>query len=574
MKKEQSININSQQEQLKHSSNKTEVNRAKEETKDKLWILLETPEKHDFHYLLKAQLDDNVIWQDEAKEAIIDAVISEILAFRFKKWPLWTLFFSWPTWVWKTQMVKALALALLWREDAFTKISCENLTESHDIKKLFWAPPSYVGYDEPTPLNYEMIVSHYDTAKKQWKVNQIIRNLNDFSIILFDEIEKAHPKVHQALLSLMDEARVEFANWDIARYNNCLIIFTSNIWEAEISHNSSKESIWFNPNENKEKNDTDLRNQKIKDSFSPEFLWRIDEIIEFKKISNSDARKIIDIHINKLNSQLQEYYHDYDISIHLTDNCYDYILENWLSEEKWARELIRVINKHIENKLNVVLSSYEFSAYFENYRKIQINIDFGEEIRFYVKASNWEEIEKNILLGNKEKEKQKERKEAKELWTKPLRKINTIFSEMSMYVELYYLSMDINVNFQKELRDLEKKLRSYWFTNKDLNELKNRAYIESIEDSPFVDPMNWLYIINNEEKDIFYPYSQRIILKIIEKKVAENKDKINFPYLLTETLNEVTPIIIKMLRGQELTNKQVKNLILYVRKVIYDKCKV
>jgi len=549
-----------------------EINKAQESTKTEIGQLLNCPSKHDNHHILKSLLDENIVWQDKAKEAIVDLIVAKILSFRFRKWPLWCLMFAWPTWVWKTQMVKALALSLLWSENAFTKISCETLTESHDLKKLLWAPPSYVWYDDPSPLDYENIVSHYDSAKKLWKINSIIRHLNDFSIILFDEIEKAHPKVRQWLLSLMDEARVEFANWDVARFNNCLIVFTSNIWESEISHNRSKENIGFNPNTDTAKNSSELREKEIKDTFSPEFLWRINDIVEFEKISKDNALQIISIHIQTLNKEIKEYYNNHDISIVLTENCYNYIIENWLSEEKWARDLIRFIDKKIEHRLNILLCSKEINTFLQNEKNIIINIDLNQwEIQFYIDCSNnTEESSKEInSFASIEENKEEENK----LWTRPLRKINDIFRDISMYIEYYYLSMDGNIDFSKELIDLEKKLRFQWFVDEDFEELTNRAYIEAIDNLHFIDLFDWIHILDQEKKDIFHPYSQRIILKIVEKKVEENIDKINTHYLWRSILNTMVPIIKQLLKKDVLSEKQIKELMIYIKKVMYDKYK-
>jgi len=544
------------------------------QSSSKVQILINCPDEHDFHHILKDLLDEKVIWQSKAKKIITDTIVWQILSFRNRKGPIACLLFAWPTWVWKTEIVKALSKSLLWNENSYTKINCENYQESHSNRNLFWAPKSYVWYGEPTPLDYKKVVSHYDSAKKLWEIHDIIRPLNDFSIILFDEIEKAHPDVRQSLLTLMDEGKIEFSNWEIANFKNCLIIFTSNIWEHEISQTLWKQSIWFNQNNQKEENKSEIRNKKIKENFSPEFLWRVTKIIEFEQLSENDIFQIINIHLKLLNNHLSSYYIHSDISISFTKNCYDYILNKWYSKEKWARELIRNIDIAIENKLNILLNSEEFSTYLEKNTPVVIKIDFKwENIQFYIEyyeddiqeinLDNTHNINNELSINNWNEKK----------WISPLKKINTIFSEISQYVELYHVSMDWDIDFRVELREIETQLKVYGFTNSDIICLRNRAYIEAIEELQYITTFDWLNIFNNEKKDIFHPYKQRIILKIVEKKIKENVWEFRYQDFWVWILSIISAVVKKLLKVEELQPIQIQELLIYIRKVMYDKYK-
>jgi MoxR-like ATPase len=543
----------------------------KEEINWKVRVLLDCWNEHQFHHELMFWLEENIVWQDEAKKAVVDSIVWWILSFRDKKWPIWSLFFAWPTWVWKTEMVKALAKTLLWNENSYTRISCENYQESHTSRNLFWAPKSYLGYWDPTPLYHKSVTAHYDTAKKLWRINDIIRPLDGFSIILFDEIEKAHPNIHQSLLTLMDEWRIEFPDGSISRYDNVIIIFTSNIWEKEISNNGNKNPIWFNHLEETELDKSKTRNKQMKETFSPEFLWRLNRIIVFEKISKSEAIQIIDLHIWIINCSLNKYYHHSDISIKLWEWIYESILDKWFSKEKWARELIRFIDKEIENKLNILLNSEEFRDFSNLDTPVIINIEFENwNYKFYVE----------YFEDNKSEKKPKLKKSnnsfpisTNPLWNKPsLKIINEIYATISAYVEIYYLNMDWDVDFRIEVIDYEDKLMGYWFTNADILGMRNRAYIEAIDELDFITTFEWLNVFWWKQQNLFHPYRKKDIYKVVNSTVIENYISLWYDDLWIWLLKALIPRIDKLmkLKWTELKPEQIQELIIYMKKSIIE----
>ena len=176
-------------------------------------------------------MDTSIIWQDKAKKEIARLLKNSILDTQRKEWPLWVLFFSWPTWVGKTEIIKSISEHLMWIKHHFTKINCEQYQQSHTVQNLLWSPKSFVWYNDKTPLEPSLVEWFYESSQKMWKLHHSIKHIQGFNIILFDEIEKAHTDVQQALLWLLDEWRIEFSNWTIWNYTNSIIIFTSNIWQ-------------------------------------------------------------------------------------------------------------------------------------------------------------------------------------------------------------------------------------------------------------------------------------------------------------------------------------------------------
>lgn len=177
-------------------------------------------------------LNEYVKWQDKAKEKIADIITSSLNNIVPKKWPLWTLFFHWPTWVWKTEMVRGLSKFLFWLEDWFIKIWMENFAESHSKSRFAWSPPWYIWHDNEPIFSPETFYNSYDISKNLNSINPLVKWIWPINIILFDEVEKAHPQVLQSLLWILDDWKLELANtkkWKINFWNS-IIIFTSNIW--------------------------------------------------------------------------------------------------------------------------------------------------------------------------------------------------------------------------------------------------------------------------------------------------------------------------------------------------------
>lgn len=499
------------------TENKTSVSKEYgDQIKGKIKILLEISEEHEFFTELIGSLDTLLIGQKDAKNAIWEAIVSKILSFREKKWTLWNFFFAWPTWVWKTEMVKALAKSLLWDPNAYTHIWCETFQESHSARDIFWAPKSYIWYWEPTVLDYNNVFWHFENSILSWEINNMIRNLEDFSIILFDEIEKAHPKIHQGLLWLMNEWKITFPDWSTTEFQNSIIIFTSNIWEKDIQSNSAKQSFGFLEKNTKEKDSKKIRDRKIKEVFSPEFLSRVDKTIEFNSLTKQEAKEIIDLHIKMLNEQIDSFFKFSDIQIELSENSYDEILNKWFSKEKWARELIRYIDQKIESKLNILFNSENFKKYTLVDTPVTITIDFeNEKFQFYV-----EYHESNIQINKKSKKNQNTNL-IKWISENPLKTLDNIYKLITEYSETYDLALEWEIDLREELEEYEIQFKELWFSKSDIILIRNKSYVKSLKDLNYITTFRWVDLYWWKKEEIFKPLKQRDVYKIVEKTVVK-----------------------------------------------------
>lgn len=542
----------------------------KNEFKESIRILMDVPERHHYDIELEYNLDKTIVGQKNAKKEIIDAIMSRILSIRERKWPIACLLFTWPTWVWKTEIVKSLAKFLLWNENNFTKIACENYIESHSTTTLFWAPKSFTWYWDPSPLSHENITRHFDSAKRMNQLHDMVKYLDWFNIILFDEIEKAHYNVKQSLLWMMDTWKIEFTNSKISRFDNSIIVFTSNVWQHEIVNENSGNSMGFI---GADKNTNKLENSKItekalKKEFSPEFIERLTSTINFDYLTKENCLEILDINIKDLNEAILKRYPHNNIFITLDENAYEYIITNGYTKEKWARKLVRTFNKKIELKLNLIFNSESFQRFINKNNWINISVDVeNNEVKFYLstveKTLNKNESQELIALSKQNT--------ININWDSKLKEMNFLFSEISQYIELFYMNLEWDVDFREDLIHMEDKLKSYWLTFNDILQIRNRAYIESLNDLNFITTFDWISIFSEEKKDVFHPYSQKIIFKTIEKQIEKYSTLLKNDDIWIYILNKILPIISKLLRKEELSTLQINEIIIYLRKIIIEK---
>ncbi len=256
-------------------------------------------------------LKNRVIGQDEAVELISDAIIRQRAGIKDENKPIGSFLFLGPTGVGKTELAKALADALFDSESHIVRIDMSEYMEAHSVAKLIGAPPGYVGYDEGGQLTEKV-------------------RRNPYSIILFDEIEKAHHDVFNILLQILDDGRLSDSQGRTVDFKNTIIIMTSNLGSEYLLENNS-ESI------NKVE-------ALLKNSFKPEFLNRIDEIIFFHPLNKDVQLKIV----TKLLRNLDERLIAQGINITFTDSLKKYILDEAYDPEYGARPVKRFIQKYIE----------------------------------------------------------------------------------------------------------------------------------------------------------------------------------------------------------------------------------
>ncbi len=269
---------------------------------------------------LEDRIKTRVIGQTKAIESLSRAIRRNRSGFKKKKKPTSFIFVG-PTGVGKTELVKTIAVELFNSEDALIRVDMSEYMEKHTVSKLIGAPPGYVGYDEGGQL----------TEKVRRK---------PYSVILLDEIEKAHPDVFNMLLQILEDGRLTDNQGKTVSFENTVIIMTSNA-----GTNFKSSGIGFSQNE------SDKLEESVKDAlkehFRPEFLNRIDEVIIFNSLSKNELKQIVDIMIKEVIEDAKEK----NITISITDSLKDYILEVGYDEKYGARPLRRAIQKHIEDKI-------------------------------------------------------------------------------------------------------------------------------------------------------------------------------------------------------------------------------
>jgi len=272
---------------------------------------------------LEKRLKETVVGQDRAIEVIAKAIRRNRAGISAVKKPSSFIFVG-PTGVGKTQLVKSLAKDMFGSEDMIIRVDMSEYMEKHSVSKLVGAPPGYVGFGEGGQLT--------DRVKRK-----------PYSIILFDEIEKAHPDVFNMLLQILDEGRLTDSQGGVVHFENTVIVMTSNIGTT-----FKNQSLGFGAQEEEYQREEQRVHDAMKENFKPEFLNRIDEIVVFNRLSKDNLRKIVDIMI----SQLQEVVKDKGISIKITDEVKDFIVEKGYDEKYGARPLRRVIQKYIEDEIS------------------------------------------------------------------------------------------------------------------------------------------------------------------------------------------------------------------------------
>lgn len=264
---------------------------------------------------LASELKKRVVGQDEAVEYVSDAIIRSKAGIKDPSKPIGSFIFLGPTGVGKTELAKSLAAALFDNEQNMVRIDMSEYMEKHSVSRLIGAPPGYVGYDEGGQLT------------------EAVRR-KPYSVVLFDEIEKAHPDVFNVLLQVLDDGRITDSQGRTVDFKNTIIIMTSNIGGADIAAASGEITDEL-------KNDVMAQ---LKSRFRPEFLNRIDEIITFRALSKDNISGIVDLLMADLNSRLA----DREITIKLTESAKQHIIDQGYDQVYGARPLKRYLQKNVE----------------------------------------------------------------------------------------------------------------------------------------------------------------------------------------------------------------------------------
>ena len=292
--------------------------------------------------LLKLEeiLHKRVVGQNEAVETVAKAIRRGRVGLKDPKRPIGSFLFLGPTGVGKTELSKALAEAMFGNENAIIRVDMSEYMEKHSVSKMIGSPPGYVGFEEGGQLSEQV-------------------RKNPYSVILFDEIEKAHPDVFNVLLQVLDDGRITDSQGRTVDFKNTIIIMTSNAGAQRIV---DPKKLGFSNVENAESEHKDMKNnvmEEIKRMFKPEFLNRIDDIIVFRALSKEDVKGIAALMLKELKNRLAK---QMDITLTYGDTVKNFIFEKGYDKKYGARPLKRAIQNNIEDSLAEEILSRKIQA--------------------------------------------------------------------------------------------------------------------------------------------------------------------------------------------------------------------
>ena len=293
-------------------------------------------------------LEKEVIWQKEAVDSVANTIRRARAWLNDESRPIWSFLFLWPTWVWKTQTAKALAKALFDDEKNMIRIDMSEYMEKHAVSRLVWAPPWYVWYEE------------------WWQLTEAVRR-KPYSVILFDEVEKAHKDVFNILLQILDDWRLTDWKWRIVNFKNTIIILTSNIWSYKIQ-DMTKEGKDYEEILNSLQED-------LREHFRPEFLNRLDEIILLHPLGKEVILWLIENLLLEITQKLKSK----NISVKFSWKIKDFLGNIWYDRDFWARPLKRAVTKYILNNISNKLIAWDIKDWDE------ILVDLWENKELIVK---------------------------------------------------------------------------------------------------------------------------------------------------------------------------------------------
>ena len=286
---------------------------------------------------MEKELKKRVIGQDEAVSAVTRAIKRGRVGLKEKNRPIGSFLFLGPTGVGKTELSKALTEVLFGTEDAMIRVDMSEYMEKHTVSKLIGSPPGYVGYDEGGQLSEKV-------------------RRNPYSVVLFDEIEKAHPDVFNILLQVLDDGHITDSNGRKVSFKNCVIIMTSNAGASRIIE---PKQLGFVVDKSEKKDHEKMKSgvmEEVKRIFRPEFLNRIDETIVFRALNEEDMKRIVTLLTDQLRARAKE---QLNINLSVRDAAKKYIIEKGTDKKYGARPLRRAVQTLLEDPLSEAYLSGE-----------------------------------------------------------------------------------------------------------------------------------------------------------------------------------------------------------------------
>jgi ATP-dependent Clp protease ATP-binding subunit ClpC len=292
-----------------------------------------TEEERERLLRLEGHLHDHVVGQDDAVEAVAEAVRRSRAGLGDPDRPVGSFLFLGPTGVGKTELARSLAEALFGDSDRMIRLDMSEYQERHTVSRLVGAPPGYVGYDEAGQLT------------------EAVRR-RPYSVVLLDEIEKAHPDVFNILLQVLDDGRLTDAQGRTVSFKNTVLIMTSNIGSDIIQ--GTRRSVGFGAADNGRSADEELKDKldrRLREQLRPEFINRIDEIIVFRQLETDQLRKITELMLQETHRRLKAQ----DVTMEISTAAIDWLADKGFQPEFGARPLRRTIQRELDNRLSKLL---------------------------------------------------------------------------------------------------------------------------------------------------------------------------------------------------------------------------
>jgi len=323
---------------------------------------------------MESALSEHIVGQKEAIEAISKAVRRARAGLKDPKRPIGSFIFLGPTGVGKTELTKALAQFLFGSDEALVQLDMSEFMERHSVARLVGSPPGYVGYEDAGQLT------------------EAVRR-RPYSIVVFDEIEKAHPEAFNILLQIMEEGHLSDAKGQKVNFQNAIIIMTSNVGADTIRRGPNLGFAFQRDSKTEgEANYAEMRKtlmDELKRQFRPEFINRVDSIIVFRQLSEEDIREIVDIILREVNERLSEH----ELSIATTEPAKDWLGKHGYDAEFGARPLRRLIQTEVEDRLSDAVLSGKFS----NGQTVVIDVNEDDTIVLRSEDTSEDAVEEEAL---------------------------------------------------------------------------------------------------------------------------------------------------------------------------------
>ena len=341
------------------------------------------PVIEDFNNKLKS----SIIGQNQALDKISNSLCKLYSGIRNEESPVLSFLFLGSTGVGKTETVKILSDYFFGNRISFTRINCQEYSQDHTVSRLIGSPPGYIGGEIEPILSQNNIDKHWKEAKRRRRA--VFRNYSHkihkcfnitkgefLSIILFDEVEKAHPRFWDILLGALDDGHIIMSNNKEVNLRNSIIVMTSNVGSYEMNKKLSNSGIGFNISDNERQNEIEeLVIESAKNEFPPEFINRFDSVIVFNSLKREDVIKMFDKEFSLVKERIKK---KTRATIEVTDSAREYIIDKGYSRELGARNMNRYVNDLIVSPISKLIVSDEIK------RNDIIEIDFvGNELAFY-----------------------------------------------------------------------------------------------------------------------------------------------------------------------------------------------